>query len=49
VNEIYNTMEAESVSNPWQKGDLIMLDNVLTCHGRKPFKGDRKIVVSMGN
>jgi hypothetical protein len=49
VKEIHKTMEQVAVANPWKKGDLIMLDNVLTCHGRRPFKGDRKIVVSMGN
>lgn len=32
----------------WEKGDLLMLDNMLMAHGRMPFKGDRKILVSMG-
>lgn len=32
---------------PWQKGDLLMLDNVLTSHGRAPFVGKRKVVVGM--
>ncbi len=32
---------------PWQKGDLLMLDNMLMAHGRLPFKGDRRILVSM--
>ncbi len=32
---------------PWQRGDLLMLDNVLTSHGREPFVGTRKIVVGM--
>lgn len=33
----------------WQKGDLLMLDNMLVAHGRKPFVGTRKIVVAMGD
>jgi alpha-ketoglutarate-dependent taurine dioxygenase len=33
---------------PWQRGDMIMLDNMLTAHARKPFTGVRKIVVAMG-
>ncbi|RLJ72740.1 TauD/TfdA family dioxygenase [Pedobacter alluvionis] len=31
----------------WEKGDVLMLDNMLMAHGRMPFKGDRKIYVSM--
>ncbi|ERN42086.1 non-ribosomal peptide synthetase module [Rubidibacter lacunae KORDI 51-2] len=32
----------------WQKGDLLMLDNMLMAHGRNPFQGPRKIVVALG-
>jgi alpha-ketoglutarate-dependent taurine dioxygenase len=44
INEVY---EQESVAFPWQKGDVLMLDNMLIAHGRNPFKGARKIVVAM--
>jgi alpha-ketoglutarate-dependent taurine dioxygenase len=33
---------------PWQRGDMIMLDNMLVAHARKPYTGPRKIVVAMG-
>lgn len=39
--------EHEIIFN-WKRGDLLILDNILMAHGRKPFKGERKIVVSMG-
>jgi acyl-CoA synthetase (AMP-forming)/AMP-acid ligase II/alpha-ketoglutarate-dependent taurine dioxygenase len=32
----------------WQKGDIVMLDNMLTAHGRSPYEVPRKIVVAMG-
>jgi len=32
---------------PWEKGDLLVLDNYLMAHGRMPFKGPREILVSM--
>lgn len=31
----------------WQTGDILVLDNILMAHGRRPYQGDRKIVVSM--
>lgn len=31
----------------WQTGDLLILDNVLTMHGRKSFSGERRVLVAM--
>ncbi|WP_263143473.1 non-ribosomal peptide synthetase [Pseudomonas sp. RIT-PI-AD] len=33
----------------WQKGDVVLLDNMLAAHARDPFQGPRKIVVAMGD
>lgn len=32
---------------PWQAGDVMVVDNVLAMHGRKPFHGPRRVVVAM--
>jgi hypothetical protein len=32
----------------WEKGDILMLDNMLISHGRLPFEGERRILVMMG-
>ena len=38
---------AETISFPWEQGDLLMLDNMMVAHGRAPFTGERKILVGM--
>lgn len=32
---------------PWQAGDVMIVDNILAMHGRKPYKGQREIVVAL--
>ncbi len=46
--EIGHVYRGAAVEFPWQAGDIIVVDNMLTAHGRKPFVGPRKIVVAMG-
>ena len=38
-----------TVRRSWQPGDVMIVDNILTAHGREPFRGDRRIVVAMGD
>jgi alpha-ketoglutarate-dependent taurine dioxygenase len=33
----------------WQRGDVVMLDNLLAAHARDPYEGPRKIAVAMGD
>ncbi|MFA0963361.1 TauD/TfdA family dioxygenase [Roseivirga sp. BDSF3-8] len=37
------------VTFPWQKGDLLLLDNIMVGHGRRPFTGKRRTLVAMSN
>jgi alpha-ketoglutarate-dependent taurine dioxygenase len=45
IGELYEELCVEA---PWQPGDLIALDNMLVAHARRPFVGERKIVVALG-
>ncbi|MEC3978305.1 TauD/TfdA family dioxygenase [Amycolatopsis sp. H20-H5] len=40
--------ESATMRQRWQPGDLLLVDNILCTHGRDPFRGNRKIVVAMG-
>lgn len=35
------------VAFPWQKHDLLLLDNMLFTHGREPYSGERQVLVGM--
>jgi alpha-ketoglutarate-dependent taurine dioxygenase len=47
LEHIRETTRKNAVVFPWQAGDLLIIDNMLTCHGRMPYAGPRKILVSM--
>lgn len=38
---------SEATSFDWQKGDLLVVDNMLVAHGRMPFEGQRSLLVAM--
>lgn len=47
VEEIGEAYRKALIIFPWKKGDVLFLDNMLMAHGRRPFKGDRQILVSL--
>jgi len=47
MDQIGNVYEKHAVRFQWRQGDLITLDNMLTAHGRDPYSGPRKIVVTL--
>lgn len=49
VAHLRQAYEAETIKFPWRRGDILLLDNMRVAHGRSPFSGHRKILVSMGD
>jgi alpha-ketoglutarate-dependent taurine dioxygenase len=47
LNAVRVAYSEEAVSFPWERGDVLMLDNMAVAHAREPFHGERKIVVAM--
>jgi len=49
--EVLDTLRAayrqEAVVFPWQKRDVLLLDNMMVAHAREPFEGPRKILIGM--
>jgi len=46
LNSLY---EANTAREPWQAGDLMLVDNVRTAHSRDPFTGPREVLVAMAD
>ncbi|HEX3613562.1 MAG TPA: TauD/TfdA family dioxygenase [Sporichthyaceae bacterium] len=46
INEVY---EAHTVREPWQSGDLLLVDNIACSHGREPYSGDREVLAALAD
>jgi alpha-ketoglutarate-dependent taurine dioxygenase len=47
LDEVREVYRRESVVFPWHEGDLLLLDNMLAAHGRRPYSGARRLLVGM--
>lgn len=48
IDQIDRLYAENAIAFPWESGDVLVVDNMITAHGRYPFKGQRKVVVAMG-
>jgi hypothetical protein len=49
VQLLNETYEAHTAREPWQAGDMMLVDNIRTAHGREPFTGPRQVLVGMAD
>ena len=47
LEHVRDAFRAEEVAFPWRAGDVLVLDNMLVSHGRRPFTGDRRVLIAM--
>ncbi|MES2316838.1 MAG: TauD/TfdA family dioxygenase [Pseudomonadota bacterium] len=45
--QIRAVYDATKIIFQWEKGDLLLLDNMMFTHGREPYVGERKVLVGM--
>jgi hypothetical protein len=46
LNEVY---DAHTVREPWEAGDVLLVDNIRTAHSREAFEGPREVLVAMAD
>jgi alpha-ketoglutarate-dependent taurine dioxygenase len=49
LSAIHRAFDRVKVAFAWERHDVLLLDNMLVCHGRNPYKGERMILVAMGD
>jgi alpha-ketoglutarate-dependent taurine dioxygenase len=49
VQLLNDVNEAHTAREPWQAGDLMLVDNIRTAHSREPYEGPREVLVGMAD
>jgi len=47
VTPLYPILDGLAVNLPYERGDIMLLDNIYTAHGREPYTGHRDVQVGL--
>jgi alpha-ketoglutarate-dependent taurine dioxygenase len=47
IESLFDVMDRATVAIPWERGDVMWIDNLLCMHGRSPFRGERRVLAAM--
>jgi alpha-ketoglutarate-dependent taurine dioxygenase len=46
LEHVRDTIWKHMIAEPWQQGDMLVIDNFAVSHGRLPYRGPRQVVVA---
>jgi len=49
LDEVRRALDSQTVSFPWQSGDVLVLDNMRFAHGRQPYRGRRRVLTALSD
>ncbi|MBP2328602.1 alpha-ketoglutarate-dependent taurine dioxygenase [Kibdelosporangium banguiense] len=49
IHLLNKTYDAHTAREPWQAGDLMLVDNIRTAHNRDPYHGPRDMLVALAD
>ncbi|HEY0452747.1 TauD/TfdA family dioxygenase [Actinophytocola sp.] len=49
ISAIRTAYESVAFRHEWRRGDVLIIDNILTAHARDPFTGTRRVLAGMGH
>jgi alpha-ketoglutarate-dependent taurine dioxygenase len=49
VDLLNATYDAHTAREPWQAGDLLLVDNIRTAHSREPYDGPREVLAALAD
>jgi alpha-ketoglutarate-dependent taurine dioxygenase len=47
MRQLFDVLDRNTVAVRWQRGDVLWVDNLVCMHGRRPFRGPRRVLVAM--